>query len=340
MKTVLLKPHETDLAANVLKNSGVVAIPSETVYGLAANIFDNRAIQKIFTAKGRPSDNPLIVHIAEIDDVFPLVFELPYKAEILINNFWPAPLTLILSKSSLISDLISASLPTVAVRCPNNKIFREVIKKCGFPLAAPSANLSGSPSPTKFEHVFNDLNSCVDAIIDGGDCEFGIESTVIDVSKNTPILLRPGVITPEEITNLIGEIQIDKAVLSELSGSEKPNSPGLKYKHYAPKAKVVLVNARDENSQSYIDFVNENANEKGVFALCFDEDVPLLKIPSVSYGSKNNQTQQASKLFDSLRKCDELGAKIIYANSPKKTGVGLAVYNRMLRSASFNVIDL
>ena len=230
MKTLILNENEIEKAADIIKNGGLVAMPTETVYGLAANALDGKAVAKIFKAKGRPMDNPLIVHISDISQIYPLVREFPEKARILAEKFWAGPLTIILPKSDIIPDEVSAGLDTVAIRFPSNKIAQALISK-SMPLAAPSANLSGSPSPTNARHVFDDMNGRIDAIIDGGECEVGVESTVITLATDTPRLLRPGGITVEQLREAIGDVIIDDAVLNPLKSGEKAASPGMKYKH-------------------------------------------------------------------------------------------------------------
>ena len=267
METLLLDA-ENDGAiktvAEILKRGGLVAIPTETVYGLAANAFDPVACGNIFKAKGRPGDNPLIVHICDIDMLGDVVSEFPEKAKILAEKFWPGPLTMIMKKSDKIPMVTSANLPTVAVRFPAHPVAQRIIRETGLPLAAPSANLSGSPSPTTFEHCVHDLMGRVDAIIDGGACSVGVESTIISFAEETPMLLRPGYVTLEQLRDAIGEVGLSKAVLEKLGDGERVLSPGMKYKHYAPKARVSLVKG---TSEKYIEYVNEHSYEDGVFAL-------------------------------------------------------------------------
>lgn len=320
------------MAAQVLKNGGLVALPTETVYGLAANALDADAVAGIFEAKGRPQDNPLIVHIAELGELKPLVTDIPAKAGLLAEAFWPGPLTMILKRSPLIPAVVSAGLDTVAIRMPSHPIAREIIKAAGVPLAAPSANLSGSPSPTCAQHVLQDLNGRIPLIIDGGICNVGVESTVVSLVGETPALLRPGGISAEQLSAVIGEITIDKGVLNKLEDNHTVSSPGMKYKHYSPKANVIIL---DEGSDPYSKYVN---NIPGAYALCFEEDIPKLTGPYVSYGSEQDDSQQAYLLFNALRELDRRGAKTVYARAPKQTGVGLAVYNRLLRAAGFQVI--
>ncbi len=340
METLLLNAENsgaTETVAEVLKNGGLAAIPTETVYGLAANAFDPVACANIFKAKGRPGDNPLIVHICNMDMLKDVVEEVPEKAKILAEKFWPGPLTMIMKKSDKIPMVTSANLPTVAVRFPAHHVAQRIIAEAELPLAAPSANLSGSPSPTTFEHCVHDLLGRVDAIIDGGPCAVGVESTIISFAEETPMLLRPGYVTLEQLRGAIGEVGLSKAVLEKLGDGEKVLSPGMKYKHYAPKAKVSLVKGSREQ---YVKYVNEHADEHGVFALCFDEEAPVLKTSTVCYGSEYSDAEQAERLFDALRELDELGALRVYAHSPRTTGVGMAVYNRLVRAAGFDIITL
>lgn len=334
MKTKLLSTTEYDLAiaGEILSKGGLVAFPTETVYGLGANALNDDAVKSIYKAKGRPSDNPLIVHIAEKEDIAPLVKEITPKAQALIDAFFPAPLTIILPKSNLIGKTVSGGLETVAVRMPQNEIARCLIKKAGCPVAAPSANTSGLPSPTKAEYVIEDMRGKIDAIIDGGDCEYGVESTVITLATDVPTILRPGAITKEMIEDVIGDVDIARAVLEGMAENEEAASPGMKYKHYAPKARVIIV---DGDKESYEHFVN---SKKNAFALCFEED--NITIPKLTYGKENDDLSQAQELFDALRKLDKMGAQKVYARVPSKDGVGMAVYNRLIRAAAFNVINL
>jgi L-threonylcarbamoyladenylate synthase len=334
MDTKLLTLSQNDIAVcgEILKRGGLVAIPTETVYGLAANAFDSVAVESIFKAKGRPQDNPLIVHICSEDMLGDIVCEIPENAKKLANAFWPGALTMILPKSEKIPSVVSANLNTVAVRFPSHKGAQAIIKAAGVPLAAPSANLSGSPSPTTFSHVKNDMFSRIDAIVDGGDCEVGVESTVISL-VGKPKLLRPGGVTAEQIQAVIGEIEIDPAVLDKLKDGDVVSSPGMKYRHYAPSSHVVLV---EGDNKSYKEFIRKNC-APNVVALCFDEDLPLEN--AVSYGSEKDEKTLAHNLFEKLRELDN-SSLLVYAHSPKKSGISLAVYNRLIRAASFEVIKL
>ncbi len=334
MNTKLFGTSEYDIAeaGRMIAEGKLVAFPTETVYGLGADALNEEAVRNIYLAKGRPSDNPLIVHIAEKEDIAPLVKEVTPKAKALIDAFFPAPLTVILNKSDKVGKVVSGGLDTVAVRMPKNEIARKLIKASGCPIAAPSANTSGLPSPTRVKYVIDDMMGKIDGIIDGGDCEFGVESTVITLATEVPTLLRPGAVTKEMIEAVIGEITVAPAVLEGMKNDEVAASPGMKYKHYAPKAKVVIVNA---DKEQYEKFVNA---QKNAFALCFDDD--NITIPKVTFGKENDDLSQAKELFDALRELDEMGAKKVYARIPHKDGVGMAVYNRLIRAAAFDIIDL
>ncbi len=337
MKTKILNATEKaiDEAVAIIRNGGVVGLPTETVYGLGANAFDSSAVEKIFEAKGRPKDNPMIVHVSSIEEVYPLVREFPEKAKALAEKYWPGPLTIIMPKSDMVPDRTSGNLDTVAVRMPSHPVMREVIKKSGCPIAAPSANLSGSPSPTNAKYVFDDMNGRIGLILDGGECEVGLESTVITLAGEKPRLLRPGGITPEQLEEVLGEIIIDKAVKSKLEENAKAASPGMKYKHYAPQIKVVIIKADREKYAEYVSSHKEKAA-----ALCFEEDKEFLSVPTVTYGRSDDASSQAKRLFDALRELDETDAEIAFAHCPSDEGIGLAVYNRLLRSAGFEVIEL
>lgn len=341
LNTLMLKnsPEDIKKAAAILRAGGLVGIPTETVYGLAANALDGNAVKKIFAAKGRPADNPLIVHIADFDDIirYNLVREIPESAKKLAENFWPGPLTMIMKKSDAIPNEVSAGLDTVAIRFPSHKTAQEIIRTADIPLAAPSANLSGSPSPTSAQHVMNDMNGRIDAVFDGGICDVGLESTVITLVTEIPRVLRPGGVTLEQLKAVLGEVEVDDAVLHRLADNAKAASPGMKYKHYAPKANVILLKCSDEE---YIDYVNKNY-KYGVAALCCDEDIPYLKAKTFSLGKRNDYAAQAQKLFDELRKIDENSdISTVYSRLPSVDGVGMAVYNRLIRAAGFEVIDL
>lgn len=316
-------------------------MPTETVYGLAANALDGGAVRRIFEAKGRPMDNPLIVHVAELADIgrLKLVAEIPEKAKKLAEAFWPGPLTIIMKKGAVIPDEVSAGLDTVAIRIPSHPTARSLIKTSALALAAPSANTSGKPSPTTARHVIDDMDGRIEAVIDGGACSVGVESTVITLVGETPRILRPGLITREEIEAVIGAVDVDHAVLHQLQSGEKAASPGMKYKHYAPRARVVLLRGGDEQFINYINRLYRR--DPHIAAMCYDEDKPRLLTPCITIGGMSDDKAQAQTLFDALRAVDELpGVKTVYAHCPEASGVGMALYNRLIRAAAFKVIDL
>jgi L-threonylcarbamoyladenylate synthase len=324
--------------SKILASGGLVGIPTETVYGLAANALDENAVAKIFKAKGRPQDNPLIVHIAETCLLERYAVNIPPVAYKLAEKFWPGPLTLILKKSVLIPDIVSAGLDSVALRLPAHPVALEIIKDCGLPLAAPSANLSGSPSPTTAKHVYADLNGKIDAIVDGGNCNVGVESTVLTLCTPIPCILRPGGITFEQLQAVLEDVEIDKAVTEKQDNNTKVASPGMKYKHYAPKVKVVLINS---SLEQFVSYVKQQTNMQDCSAiLCFDGEQQLFDMPTVTYGTENDEYAQARHLFEALRKLDELNAFVVFARCPPKKGVGLAVYNRLIRASGFNEITI
>lgn len=323
-------------AVELLQNEEVVGMPTETVYGLAGNAFSPLAVSRIFEAKGRPTDNPLIVHISEFSEIYDLVKVVPETAKKLAEEFWPGPLTIILPKADKVPYCTTGNLDTVAVRCPSHEIARKLIKLSGLPLAAPSANLSGKPSPTKAEHVFEDLKGRIPLIIDGGDCAEGVESTVITLAGEKPRLLRPGNVTLKELISVLGEVEVDDAVLNPLKKDETAASPGMKYKHYSPDAIITLVKGSFE---SFCEYVNVFDNE--TYAMIFDDDdVENLKIPYIKYGVADYKNL-SHNLFDSLRELDKIGAKQCFVRYPDDENKdNLAVLNRLLRAAGFNVIEV
>lgn len=342
MKTEIFKINDTteskdiEAVAKILQSGGLAAIPTETVYGLAANALDPDAVNRIFKAKGRPNDNPLIVHISDISEVYPLVTAFPDKAKALADAFWPGPLTIILPKSDIVPKEVCPRLETVAIRMPSHPVARAIIKAAGVPLAAPSANSSGLPSPTKAQHVIDDLDGKIEAIVDGGESSVGVESTVITLATPVPRLLRPGGITPEQLKSVIGEIEIDPAVVDELPEGAVAASPGMKYKHYSPKAQVYIIKGSFPSFKCFVD----TQKQEGDYALCFDGEESLIDINAVSYGEESCPEEQAHNLFSLLRELDAMGAKRIFVRHPDPHGVGLAVYNRLIRAAAFRVIEM
>ena len=327
--------NEIDEIAALIKSGEAVAIPTETVYGIAADCFNETAVDKIYLAKGRPSDNPLIVHIAHFDEIYSLVKNVPETAKQLCEKFWPGPLTVILPKKSTVSDKVSGGLPTVAVRMPSHPVARAIIEASGTPLAAPSANISGFPSPTSFSYVKDDMYGRLPAIVDGGDCDFGIESTVITLAENPPVLLRPGAVTKEQLEEILGEIKLHNAILNPLESNEQASSPGMKYKHYSPVASITVVHGTKEE---FIRFIKTNPNFAD-HALCFEGEENEIPLPSVSFGKEDDPFSQAKRLFDAFRELDEMGAKKVLARSPSRDGVGLGVCNRLYRAAGFRFIS-
>ena len=341
MNTLLLSTTDKDIqtAAEILRNGGLVAIPTETVYGLAANALSGDAVKSIFAAKGRPSDNPLIVHISSIDEIekYNLVREIPRNAQLLFEKFWPGPLTIIMPKSDSIPREVTAGLDSVAIRFPSHPVAQAVIRESGCPLAAPSANLSGSPSPTTAQHVMEDMQGRIPAIIDGGSCDVGLESTVITLCTEIPTVLRPGGVTLEELREVLGEVKLSDAVLSKLKEGEEAASPGMKYRHYAPKAKVYLVKAEDK---SFCDFVNSK-DAKSTVALCYTDDTECINSHTIVLGDKYDYTAQSHNLFCALRDADAInGVNTVYVRCPKTDGMGMALFNRLIRAAGFEVITL
>lgn len=340
MKTEVLKINEDEFAvkkaADILKKGGLVGMPTETVYGLAGNALDKNCVEKIFAAKGRPSDNPLIVHISRIEQWADLVKSVPETALDLAEKFWPGPLTIILEKSDAVPQEICGKMTTVAVRMPNHEAALRLIDEAGFPLAAPSANTSGKPSPTKAQHVLDDLGGKIEGILDGGECSVGVESTVLSLVTDPPRIFRPGGVTPEMLTQVLGEVEIDEAVFSALKEGQEVASPGTKYKHYSPAGEVFLLKG---SLDGYIRYLEENADDTAV-ALCFDGEEKHIKTRCITYGKKDDPSSQAKHIFDALRQVDALKASAAFVRYPEDNGVGLAVFNRLARAAAFKIIEV
>ena len=323
-------------ASSLIRAGEVVGIPTETVYGLGANALDEQAVRKIFAAKGRPADNPLIVHISKIEMLEGLVKKVPKLSSKCALQFWPGPLTMIMPKSDLIPMVTSGGLDTVGIRMPASEVARQIIDKSGVPIAAPSANLSGSPSPTSAQHVFNDMKGRIPLIVDGGECGVGVESTVISFEGDEGIrLLRPGFISVEELKSITENVIIDKGVLEMLDQNARVRSPGMKYKHYAPKAEVTIL---DGSCQAFELYISENAREEDVLLVFGEGEAEKAPQRRICLGASDEE--QARNLFDALRQLDAIGAKRAFARCPSKKGVGLAVYNRLLRAAAFRVVKL
>lgn len=340
IETKIYKPtaEAIEHAAKLLLAGDVVGIPTETVYGLAANIYDEAAVLKIFATKRRPADNPLIVHISDFSQMLPVVKEVTPLAKALADAFWPGPLTIIMPKGEKIPYAVTAGLETVAVRFPEHPVALRMIKAAGVPIAAPSANLSGKPSPTTAKHVFDDMNGRIPLIIDGGACEVGLESTVVDATREGVVLLRPGGVTREMLQDVLGqEVMLGKGVMEPLQDGEKALSPGLLHKHYAPKAKVKVIIGDDTARVEYIR--NHAAEDEKPCVLCLDQNASRYgDLPVLSAG--NTPEDYAHNLFAALRSADDIGYTDVYAEGLSMDGVGLAVMNRIERAAGFHIIKV
>ncbi len=340
MNTEIIKisdTSETDKikkAAKLLASGALVAFPTETVYGLGADATDENAAKKIYAAKGRPSDNPLIIHVSAPEDAEKYAYTNEYYYK-LAKAFMPGPLTVILKKKDTVPFSVTGGLDTVAVRCPSHAIANAIIKEAGTAIAAPSANLSGSPSPTCGEHVIRDMNGRIEMIVDGGECEIGLESTIIKLEGSKAVLLRPGAVTPDALACVCEQVEISSAVTEELSENEKPLSPGMKYKHYAPSAPLVLL---DGDEDCVISFLQRAQNSEHCTILCYDEELNSLRYERlIPIGAKDDLKTQAERLFAALREADTHDSDIIYAHLPPKEGLGLALYNRMIRAAAHTI---
>lgn len=333
--TVLLNDSGEDIAAaaELIRSGNVVAVPTETVYGLCADAANEEAVRAVFAAKGRPADNPLIVHLADFSEAeryTGLIPELAYK---LAERFCPGPLTMVLPKNDRIPMITSGGLDTVGIRIPSHPVMHRIIQLSGCAVAAPSANISGLPSPTCAAHVMDDMNGRIAAVVDGGESRFGVESTVISFEgENSVRILRPGAVTREMLLEICEEVIIDPAILKELEEGSIAASPGMKYKHYSPRADVVIVEGELDR---FIDFIS-GKNAENVYSLIFDGDAENFPYRYVTYGADSEG--QAHFLFQRLRELDEMGAEKVYVRAPSKKGVGLAVYNRLIRAAGFEVI--
>lgn len=337
-----IEKRDLQRAGEIIKAGGLVAFPTETVYGLGADGLNPQAVAKIFRAKGRPSDNPLILHISSIEQVEELVQSIPDQARILIDKFWPGALTLIFKKSSLVPDIISAALDTVAIRMPDSSIALDLIQEAGTPIAAPSANISGRPSPTSFKHVVEDMMGEIDMIIDGGDTGIGLESTVLDLSGDIPMILRPGGVTFEALKEFIPDLIVDKSILQGDEGII-PRSPGQKYRHYAPKAEMILFRGELEK---VVDEINRRKRlyldqGKKVGIMCTDQTEDLYQDALLkSMGDREDQGEIGRKLFYILREFDQEGVDVILGESFDLSNLGSAIMNRLEKAASGKIIDL
>ena len=339
MQTLILSasdPAAPARAAELIRRSELVAIPTETVYGLGANGLDEQAVEKIFLAKGRPQDNPLILHICGPEQMELFCHHIPQSAYDLAAAFWPGPLTMVLPARSIVPKKTTAGLSTVAIRCPDSAVTREIIRLAGVPIAAPSANLSGKPSTTTADHVLHDHNGKIAAIVDGGPCRVGVESTIVDLSEERPRLLRPGGIGPEKLRQVLGDLIVDKAVTAPIDKDTVVKAPGMKYRHYAPAEPVVIVSGSREAAARYI----HRHFTPGDRVLCFEEELPLYAdCRPLSYGREADVNTLSAGLFAALRELDDSTISKVYARCPEGGGVAYAVQNRLRKAAAFHIID-
>ncbi len=324
------------VAAEIIKSGDLVALPTETVYGLGADGLNPDAVAKIFAVKGRPQDNPLILHIAHPKELENLCHSIPKSAYVLAEKFWPGPLTMVLPAKPCVPKCTTAGLPTVAVRCPDSDITRQIIALSGVPIAAPSANISGKPSTTTAQHVYSDHAGKIPLIVDGGACRVGVESTIVDLTEDTPRLLRPGGITPEQLREVLGELIVDKAVTAQIDKDAVVKAPGMKYRHYAPQCQVVIVSGNREKAATYI----RSHFSAGDRVLCFEEELPLYATCNpLSYGKEADVSTLSAGLFDALRQLDDPAVHKVYARCPVGGGIAYAVQNRLKKAAAFQIID-
>lgn len=336
METLILTTDENEIkkAGEIIRGGGLVAFPTETVYGLGANALSADASKKIYAAKGRPSDNPLIVHICDRNEIDNIAEDIPKTAKIVIEKLMPGPVTIILNKKDTVPDTVTAGLKSVAIRFPANETAQRLIRAAGVPVAAPSANLSGKPSPTKAKHVIDDMTGRIDAIIDGGNCDVGVESTIIDFTGDVPTILRPGGITLDDLKAVGVKAEIDKNILQSVAQNEQPKCPGMKYKHYAPEAEVTVVEGEKKAVQKKIKELIKGTDKIAGVLTMYGADYDNAVI--LSAGSTNKE--YAKNLFSALREFDELGVEVVFAEFCSDDGYGLAVKNRLYKAAAQRVI--
>ncbi len=339
IETILCKADAAGIAraASLLRQGEIVALPTETVYGIAADARNGSAVAKIFAAKGRPQDNPLIVHIDDVKMLPGLVGEFPERAQLLAAAFWPGPLTIVMPRGPEVAAECCAGLDTVGIRMPSHPVVRQVIEASGCAFAAPSANLSGRPSPTGAQDVWTDMQGRLPLILDGGECAVGVESTVVSVVGERAVLLRPGFITLEDLERALGEeVELSGAILEKLAEGETARSPGMKYKHYAPRADITILDGSFAQFRAYVE---AHAAESPA-CLCFTGEGAQLGVPFIEYGREGDGADQSRHIFRCLRALDEQGDRVVYARCPQKDGVSMAVYNRLIRAAAFRVVAL
>lgn len=338
MKTTkLLQEADVQEAAQIIRAGGLVGMPTETVYGLGANGLDPAAVARIFEAKGRPQDNPLILHIADPVWLERYCRNIPQSAYLLADRFWPGPLTMVLSRRSNVPNRTTGGLDTVGMRCPSHPIALRLIREADVPIAAPSGNTSGKPSPTTAQHMLEDMDGKIDAILDGGPCSVGVESTIVDLTCSIPRLLRPGGVTLEDLTQVLGRVEVDPAVTQLMKAGDRPRAPGMKYRHYAPKAPVTVVTGPAVRTARYI----ARRAQAGDGVICFDEYQDLFSKQVVEkLGAAENLEEQARRLFDALRAFDHTEAAAIWAQCPDCKGIGLAITNRLNKAAGFHIVEV
>ena len=330
------EPGTAELAAELINKGELVALPTETVYGLGANGLDENAVAKIFVAKGRPQDNPLILHVADASQMEALCHSIPESAYKLAETFWPGPLTIVLPARDIVPKRTTGGLSTVAVRCPYCEITRKIISLAGVPIAAPSANLSGKPSTTTAQHVLDDHNGKIPCIVDGGPCSVGVESTIVDLTEERPRLLRPGGIGPEHLLYVLGDLVVDKAVTAQISNDDVVKAPGMKYRHYAPRCPVIIVEGSSQAASRYI----HNHFVPGDRVLCFEEELPLYAdCQPLPYGREEDPVSLSAGLFAALRELDKEETGTVYARCPEGGGIIYAVRNRLKKAAAFQVVN-
>ena len=341
METKYLTQQNIDLAARILRDGGLVGIPTETVYGLGANGLDPKAVKGIFQAKGRPQDNPLILHIPTAQWLERYCKNIPETAYILAEKYWPGPMTMVLERKNIVPDVVTANLDTVGMRCPAHDLCRAIIAAADVPVAAPSGNTSGRPSPTTAQHMLEDMNGKIDAIVDGGASDVGVESTIIDLTCTPPRLLRPGGVTLEQLREVLGEVEVDPAVTRLMGAGEQPRAPGMKYRHYAPKAPVTVVTGDAAKGAAYI--AAHAGAQDGV--ICFDEFVSLFGAQAaqnhvMDLGPVADKEEQARHIFEALRAFDHTNVNSIWAQCPDTDGIGLAIANRLNKAAGFHIVEV
>lgn len=329
-------------AGDIIKNGGLVAFPTETVYGLGGDALNPESSRRIYAAKGRPSDNPLIVHIADFKDLQTIVSYVPDSARVLARHFWPGPLTMIFKKSEAIPFETTGGLDTVAVRFPSDPVAQAFIREAGGYVAAPSANTSGRPSPTSGKRVFEDMQGRIEMLLDSGDCQIGLESTIVDLTEDIPVILRPGYITEEMLETVLQRVDVDQTILSAASGIA-PKAPGMKYRHYAPKGELAIVSGQSAKVISYVNEQLARAQEAGRRAgvIATDETIDAyLNCVKKSVGSRGDEPSIARRLYEILREFDEEDVEVMYSEAFDNTGMGQAIMNRLLKAAGHKVIEV